>query len=338
MIKPHVHSKGWTLCIGAGTSLPIFPTWAELVRSLISDVHANISPNAVDEIFATFDADTLIQAACNLKNNDTFADWLSEKLYANLRSKILPNQWKPFCKIFTAVNANLYKDEDWRVFITIREQLFRQTTAYELARLITDCQERTYRPSAILSFNAEPLLYALINSFSREKALGPKSVGCCPELVNLMTLSIASQSKHRIPYYFCHGALLNWIAIKEDIRFQADSKLVFSENQYLQMSNNAFSWQSMTFLHACTNTVIIFVGVSLSDPNMRKWLSWVQSERSGDIGKNVDSTRHLGITKKPKNLETMDWMEASVSHLGVRIIWINEWCEVASVIKKIIGA
>jgi hypothetical protein len=69
---------------------------------------------------------------------------------------------------------------------------------------------------------------------------------------------------------------------------------------------------------------------------MRKWLSWVQTERNVDINETVNSTQHFWINKKPQDETIMTWMEAAVYHLGVRIIWINHWNEVAIVLKKII--
>ena len=337
LIKSNIKRKGWTLCIGAGTSVPIFPSWIDLVKSIIREISPNISNNEIHNILSKYSLDTLIQAAYNLKGSNDFSQWLSEKLYANIRDTIEPSQWNTFRKIFTAVNANTYSDKDWKTFINIRDTIFKETTAYSLAKLIVATYETEYFPHSILSFNAEPLLYALIQSFIREKSLGKKHIGNCPELVNLMTLSIASSSRKRIPYYFCHGALLDWIAYKNDKRFHTDSRLVFLENQYLQMSNNAFSWQSSIFLNACISTIVIFVGISLSDPNVRKWLSWVQAERNKDIDMKVNSTQHFWITKCPNNKATMDWMEASVYHLGVRIIWIKEWSQITDAIKCIIG-
>lgn len=337
LIKGSVKTGSWALCIGAGTSCPIFPSWKELVEAIISDIYPDITDDAKKEILSSFDLDTLIQAACNIRGESSFAEWISEKLYSKLKSCIPSNDWKNFCKIFTAHIANVYKDKDWIGFIQYRDRLFRETTAYSLAKVIVDSYGSTLSPSAILSFNAEPLLFSLINSFIREKAIGPKFKGCCPEMLELHTLSAIPSQKERIPYYYCHGALLDWISPKKRFIYKTDSNLVFSENQYLSLSNSVYSWQSTTFLHTCVNSIVIFIGVSLSDSNMRKWLNCVQMERNNDIGSMFNSTKHFWITKIPKNKETMDWMEASVYHLGVRIVWIEEWNQTANALKKIIG-
>lgn len=336
MLKTQARDKGWTLCVGAGISSPLFPTWEELVRDIICDISPQISSSAVDEIISHNNLDALIQAAFNLKNDDSkFEDYLSEKLYNRLKGLVDPNYWKQFCTIFTCPHANAYDKSHWEPFIKLRDERFKNVTAYTLAKLIAAIGFGEYKPNAILSFNAEPLLFALINSFTREKAI--RAGKTMPELVELVTNSIVSYTKNKIPYCFCHGALLSWLAVKHDKRYDVDSKLVFLENQYLHMSNNSFSWQSTTFLNHCINSAMVFIGVSLSDPNMRKWLSWVQHERSADINQNVDSTKHFWITKEPDNEETMNWMEASVYHLGVRIIWIKEWNEATNALKKILG-
>ena len=336
LIKSHIIDKGWVLCVGAGISLPIFPSWNELVRTLIIEQNGSISDDAIKEIQSSFGADALMQAASNLGNRDLFTDVLSNNLYSNVKKQTTTAEWESFCIIMTSNNASSHKESIWRTFISIRERLFKNTTAYDIAKLIAKSHESNYAPTSIISFNVESLLYALINSFKRETIFGKINQGKV-ESINMMTQSISSYTNGRIPYYFCHGILLKGLTKETNFLHDADSKLIFSESQYLQMANTNFSWQSLIFLNACVTSVMVFVGVSLSDTNMRKWLTWVQYERSRDIDRNVDSTQHYWINKKSINLETMDWMEASVHHLGVRIIWINEWSEIAGVIKKITG-
>ena len=37
LLKTTFSTTGWALCIGAGTSKPVFPDWNELVEMLISE-------------------------------------------------------------------------------------------------------------------------------------------------------------------------------------------------------------------------------------------------------------------------------------------------------------
>ncbi|RZL35827.1 MAG: hypothetical protein EOP00_30030, partial [Pedobacter sp.] len=221
-------------------------------------------------------------------------------------------------------------------FIAVRERLFKKSSSYALAKIIIESYDAGFPPSSILSFNAEPLLYSLINSFERERVI-IESNSQVRDLVDLITISIASKAKGRIPYYFCHGALLSNLSEKPDKRLQSTSKLVFSESSYLQIANTSFSWQSVNFLSLCANTAVIFIGVSLSDPNMRKWLTWIQNERSKDIQEETDSTQHFWINKLPEFKESIPWIESSVLHLGIRVIWIENWDEVENTMRKLLG-
>lgn len=335
-LLPQVQQKGWSLCVGAGISIPIFPSWNELVSLLMQQISPNISHSAIDELQSKFSPDTLIQAAWAMSGNEDFSQLLSDILYRNLKSKINIKQWDRFRKLFTITHSTFGSDDAWKEFIKISNTLFSQTTAYNIAKLIADSNGTLFAPKSILSFNAEPLLYSLINAFVRQKYIETGQTHHRHDMLQLMTKSTSSYSNEKIPYYFCHGALLNNIATKYKKEYDAESKMVFSEAQYLNMANN-YSWQSISFLDACLKSTVIFVGVSLTDSNMRKWLNSIQKERSLDIAMPVDSTQHFWIEREPQNKESMDWMEASVHHLGVRIVWIKDWKETASVISKMIG-
>lgn len=339
-IKGRALNTGWALCIGAGTSLPVFPNWKDLVINLIKKDPSRVDTKSIIEISSTFSFDALIQAATNVLglDDESFTELLSNELYNPLRSKVSDGEWASICNIFTAITSSRIKDPHWINYIKVRERLFNKTTAYSLAKIVRESYKKNIAPIAILSFNAESLLFSLINSFEREPYLGKvKKSGELKVLTDIITVSIASKCKGRIPYYFCHGALLSKLTATKDFRLTSTSKLVFSETSYLQLANSSFSWQSNNFLNICSNYTVIFVGVSLTDPNMRKWLTWTQEERNLDIQKETDSTQHFWITKKPKYQDTMRWMEASVYHLGVRIIWINNWNETELVMKNLIG-
>lgn len=339
-LKGKATTRGWSLCIGAGTSLPIFPSWEKLVINLIKKDPNLKDQNSINEILDSFSLDALIQAASNLLevSEEEFVEILSTELYSKIKLAASKDEWNSIRKIFTSINANNTKDKDWINFINFRDRILKNTSAYGLAKSIVDSYNQNLAPSSILSFNAEPLLYSLINSFEREPFIGKvKKAKEVPEIIDLITVSISSKCKGRIPYYFCHGALLSELTSKSDVRLKSTSKLVFSESSYLQLANSNYAWQSINFLNVCSETTVIFIGVSLTDPNMRKWLTWIQNERNNDVDTSIKGTQHFWVNTKPDNEDTMRWMEASVLHLGIRIIWLNDWNETEELIRKIIG-
>lgn len=336
LILPQVQQRGWSLCIGAGISMPIFPSWNELVAKLIQKISPEITKDEINELLNKFSPDTLIQAAWSMSNHDDFSELLSDILYGNLQKKTTSKEWDSIRNNFTSAHLLQISKESRRNFLNIRDKLFDKTTSYQLAKLIAYCKDSIYAPKSILSFNAEPLLYSLINSFIYQDNIDKRGNNE-RDILQIMTKSTSCFSTKKIPYYFCHGALLNSISTKYKKEYDAESRIVFSESQYLNMSNN-YSWQSISFLDTCMKSTVIFVGLSLTDPNMRKWLNSVQKERNIDIGDSVESTQHFWIEKEPNNKVIMDWMEASVCHLGIRIVWIKKWSEVVSVISNMIGS
>lgn len=216
-------------------------------------------------------------------------------------------------------------------------------SAYQLAEVLMETYN-VIRPEAILSFNAESLFYSILHSLEREKYLGKvKSSGGMKKILDRVTHSISSRSKDGIPYIFCHGTTSLPLIKKRSPLLNAHDKLVFTEASYLELANVSFSWQSASFINYCMNTSIVFVGVSLTDQNMRRWLSWIhmnkvrECEVNGLVKKYGSSyTEHYWINEKPKDTDEELWIEATVEHLGIRLIWIDNWNEVGTALRTLL--
>ena len=50
-----------------------------------------------------------------------------------------------------------------------------------------------------------------------------------------------------------------------------------------------------------------------------------------------DATEHFWIRKKPNTIQEKIWLEESVAHLGVRLVWIDEWNQTGKVLKRMLG-
>ena len=78
----------------------------------------------------------------------------------------------------------------------------------------------------------------------------------------------------------------------------------------------------------------------MTDPNMRRWLAWVQRNRLSELkqvfGTNVDTTQHFWLTKQPASEKEALWIESAVAHLGVRIVWLEEWGQVGRVLSTML--
>jgi hypothetical protein len=131
-------------------------------------------------------------------------------------------------------------------------------------------------------------------------------------------------------------------------------KLVFSEAEYLSLANASFSWQAATFASLAIQHSLVFVGISFTDSNVRKWLSWMYENRRAEIQKRLDlegrrtgtppkifgsgaSTLHYWLKKRPSTPGEQEWLEALVGHLGVRIIWLDNWNQAGPAFATLAG-
>lgn len=351
LIVDKLSNTGWTLCIGAGTSLPIFPSWEQLVTKLIAkDPGVTNTDLLATNLLGTFGADALIQAACDRLNikPEEFATLLSSELYSTLKSEAGEELWEVLVRALESGDISRLNQQQWSdlldFFVSHRE--FSRISALGLAKIVANVTGTGYAPKSILSFNAEPLFHILINAFVAKRhdwrSSKPKVLNCPSPPCDRITRSTSNRQAKRVPYYFCHGLLPVLDGQATYAEANSIEKLVFSEVQYLRLANSAFSWQSSTFLNAAINHCVVFVGVSLSDPNMRGWLSRIAENRQEELSHAYDytgdTTSHFWINKRPASEIEMRWIESSVSHLGIRLIWVDNWEQTSEALEKMLGS
>lgn len=327
---------GWALCIGAGTSVPVFPDWYSLAEEMAKSLIPAQTFSTVEIKKLGFSPDALIQMVRNLTEVDDieFTKHMRTVLYRSLQSKILTEDWEDVSDVLGANNISNCAISKWKTFSHYRDTILNTTSAYQIAPVVLEAIKQNNGPQIILSFNAEPLFLSILNSFLVDSSKQmPKKV--FSKVIN----SVSNYGTNTIPYVFCHGLL----PVKDTPHMFSASidKLVFLEEEYLHIANNAFSWQSATFLNACVSQHIVFIGTSLTDPNMRRWLSWTHANRLDEMKQNnldiKDSTQHYWIRAMPKNRNILPWLESAVSHLGIRIVWIETYDQVGLALRKMLG-
>ena len=131
---------------------------------------------------------------------------------------------------------------------------------------------------------------------------------------------------------------------KGDYKNLAKSLLVFSEEGYHKLLLEPYNWANITQLNYLINNCCVFIGLSMTDPNLRRLLEVAaQKQRDGE-----QSCRHYAIMMKQKiegsgdsqglaNFEKANasLQESLYEELGVNIIWIDEFSEIPTILKKI---
>ncbi len=141
-----------------------------------------------------------------------------------------------------------------------------------------------------------------------------------------------NHDSNEIPVYHVHGYLPRNGEIPED------TDLVFSEDAYHRQFIDPFSWSNLIQLNKLTQNTCLFVGISLTDPNMRRLLdvAWP---------KNPDKTlTHYILKKRPRfsDGDVLDQVtelldEQDANALGLNVIWIDNFEDAPKILLEVAG-
>ena len=126
----------------------------------------------------------------------------------------------------------------------------------------------------------------------------------------------------------------------KDNNIGSRENLVFLENSFTKMSSSVFSWSQTIFLNHAMHNKLVFLGMSMSNPNVRKWLSWTTEQNQVGInkkqGKESVSLPHLWIKTPSKTRECTSFLDVSMHHMGVKIALIDDWKDIEVSLERII--
>jgi len=122
------------------------------------------------------------------------------------------------------------------------------------------------------------------------------------------------------------------------------SLLVFSEEGYHKLMLEPYNWANITQLNYMINNTCVFIGLSMTDPNMRRLLE-IAAQKRTDI---KDTCRHYAIMRRftidsseksnaIKSFENVNdaLQESFYKELGVNIIWFDEYNEIPGILKNL---
>ena len=340
-LRNYAKTCGWVLCVGAGTSESIFPSWNGLAEKLLALTDVKCSRSVLTRFIQSFGAQAVIQAAANLLSPDEqeqIPQYLEKAIYHDIQSAA-GGRWPVIAKALSSSKPFNLTLEEWQQFHDFIAG-FKNSSASSIASVIADVVNTDSRPEGIITFNAEPLLYGLINCHYALK--NPKSVkDSKAKVLKRLSHDLASRQRGQVPYYYVHGLLPVPDARPGFNQHIGVDKLVFTESQYLQLSRSVYSWQSATFLSSCLHHRCVFVGLSFADPNLRRWLAWEHEGRHLQRQRRqmpVKRTTHFWLKRRPHKRQAklsaeQRLVERSVEHLGVQVIWLDDWSEAGEILS-----
>ena len=144
--------------------------------------------------------------------------------------------------------------------------------------------------------------------------------------------------------YHVHGFLPQ---NKDGYENLTKSLLVFSEEGYHKLLLEPYNWANISQLNFLINNTCIFIGLSMTDPNMRRLLEIAAQKSTEEDG----VCKHYAIMPR-FNIKESEGVEAIKSfekvneslqesffrELGINVIWIDEFSEIPILLKQIKGS
>lgn len=128
----------------------------------------------------------------------------------------------------------------------------------------------------------------------------------------------------KLSIYHPHG-FLPFYAKKRDFD-NLKNYIIFSENEYHNLYNNPYSWASILQYYLYRESLYLFVGCSLSDPNLRRILSATKIKGKNHFALMLTD----GLSKKDQFIVHRHFMR-----MGVECIWANDINDYKQVIDYI---
>lgn len=135
----------------------------------------------------------------------------------------------------------------------------------------------------------------------------------------------------QIPVYHVHG-LIPYLG-------SPSGDMIFSEDEYHQIGKDPYNWSTniqLTLLRECT---CLLIGLSCTDPNLRRILDIVKGEKSGNTYTIQKVNEKIDFDNKEK-IDT--WIDSKTfdseeyEDLYLKTIWINKFDEIPIVLENII--
>lgn len=215
----------------------------------------------------------------------------------------------------------LYNDNDNLLKKAIRDCLYKNRTIgvikSDTIRVICNLVRNNKKSvRSIITYNYDDLI---------EQQLANIGVPAC-------SIFDTHEPDDRFPVYHVHGIL--------DQGGLKSSDIVLSEDGYHEQYRRSFMWSNVDQLHALQNNNCYFIGLSLTDPNLRRLLDFTKNEANhkkqreshcfaflmkGSASEGVHSNKEQFLQEQKYMLE----------NLGVRVIWYDNHNELPELLDSL---
>lgn len=187
-----------------------------------------------------------------------------------------------------------------------RKAINQDFALYHIARIAHLCSAKSH--FRILTYNYDDYLESYLESIN--------------EQFNSLYDS-KCDINNRLSVYHVHGFLPE-VKYKSHIQERYQKSVYLTEENYNELYNHPYSWQISSQLSFFRENTCLFVGCSLSDPNIRRLLEMTHKE----------NRTHYAILTRDM-MTTNDLVKASnhFARIGIEVIWVNNYREISEKLR-----
>lgn len=154
------------------------------------------------------------------------------------------------------------------------------------------------------------------------------------QIINTVTKGERFNNNFRGTAVFHPHGILPSNATGEELRC---AQIVFSESEYNELYSNPYNWSNLIQLSLLMNYTCFFVGCSLQDPNIRRLLDTFNGLGFSHWHYAVFRSPMYAAAEwdKPLAKQVKRTLEADLSSLRVKPVWINQYEDLPKVLKSI---
>ena len=327
-LRQAYQNEDLVLVLGAGVSMPYnLPSWNTLLQSMLLDEMQNLGQ----------DRQQLSLDVAQLFNDYFNPSPLIAARYLSGRFKeqelSLHNMGVSLPSLESAVRTRLYA--------TL--QAAEDTYLMKEIRQLCAAASSNPRLNAVISYNFDDILEQCLKSLE----------------IDIPFRSIFKMGVHphsnELPIYHVHGFL------PRDEDLQPEDRITFSEDIYHEQYSDIYSWSNMVQINKFRDNTCLFIGLSFTDPNMRRLLDiankqrgekdnyhcmfrkrhdpetlagWLKAQQNSDDGEQPDPQEIQAISEAI--VETAhNFDEQDLLSFGVHTIWIDDFDEIPEIVRQI---
>jgi hypothetical protein len=318
LLRERYQNRGLVLALGAGVSVGCkIPNWPNLLCRMGDRC---LGPGGYAVVGDLIKAGMTLPAVAGIleskcPKNARFIDLLSAEIYRDF----------PFHDV---ISERLQRHKLVK-FVEDSNPTMRAVTALCAQRSANNKFLANDQVRAVVNFNVDSIL----RTYARSR------------YETFLFRTIESVSKlaktGRIPIYHMHGFLKFYKSDRQDDGEEV--RCVFTEGEYYDFFNRPNSLFNYTFLFLLREYNCLFIGMSMTDENIRRLLHYSTSERrerAKQTGKESTerlALRHFCILLKSGSATRDRLTDISLRRLGTRVLWITDFEEIPKWLAYVYG-